>query len=65
MGYYNIEIEEKEEIREAVMEIWKNCPNTWDDEDIIFEVKKGIDDIMDEIKKGISDKEFKINYTEK
>lgn len=54
-----IDIENIIDIRNIVVEIWKNCPHVWADEDIISEIEKGIDGIRKLVKKG---KEGKICF---
>lgn len=40
-----IEIEKIEDVRQAVIEIYKNCPHQFLDNDITSEILKGIDDV--------------------
>lgn len=44
-----IEIEKLEDVRQAVIEIYKNCPHQFNNNDIIDEMKKGIVDILNTI----------------
>lgn len=46
-----IDIKDKDDIKRAIIDIWGNCPNIWDNEDILSEIEKGIEQLREFIAK--------------